>query len=166
MIAAFVAALQLNGARVRNLVFAGRCQIELGDMPDFFTQDYAVVPTTAGENQWLGRVHAGGVHLAHTRGRNGDSRRHQAGRLKPTMRQTHIAGEKLFVDFAGRTGEVVDGFTGEIIPVQIFVAVLGASNFTYAEAVWSQKLPIGSRRMSAPSRISAASPGRQSASRK
>ena len=50
-----------------------------------------------------------------------------AGRLKPTMRQTHIAGEKLFVDFAGRTGEVVDGLTGEVIPVQIFVAVLGAS---------------------------------------
>jgi hypothetical protein len=39
------------------------------------------------------------------------------------MRQTDIAGEKLFVDFAGRTGEVVDGLTGEIIPVQIFVAV-------------------------------------------
>jgi hypothetical protein len=64
-----------------------------------------------------------------------------AGRLKPTMRQTHIAGEKLFVDFAGRVGEVVDGLTGEIIPVQIFVAVLGASSFTYAEAVWNQKLP-------------------------
>src|SRR4029077_20782140 len=64
-----------------------------------------------------------------------------AGRLKPTMRQTHVAGEKLFVDFAGRTGEIVDGLTGEIIPVQIFVAVLGASSFTYAEAVWSQKLP-------------------------
>jgi transposase len=64
-----------------------------------------------------------------------------AGRLKPTMRQTHIAGEKLFVDFAGRTAEVVDGRTGEIIPVQIFVAVLGASSFTYAEAIWSQKLP-------------------------
>ena len=47
------------------------------------------------------------------------------GRLKPTMRQTHIAGEKLFVDFAGRTSEVVDGRIGEIIPVQIFVAVLG-----------------------------------------
>ena len=57
------------------------------------------------------------------------------------MRQTHLAGEKLFVDFAGSTGEVVDGRTGEIIPVQIFVAVLGASSFTYAEAVWSQKLP-------------------------
>src|SRR3984957_1195992 len=64
-----------------------------------------------------------------------------AGRLQPTMRQTHVAGEKLFVDFAGRTAEVVDGLTGEIIPVQIFVAVLGASSFTYAQAVWSQKLP-------------------------
>ena len=57
------------------------------------------------------------------------------GRLKPTMRQTHMTGERLFVDFAGRTGEVVDGLTGEIIPVQIFVVVLGASSFTYAEAV-------------------------------
>ncbi len=47
----------------------------------------------------------------------------------------------MFVDFAGRTGEVVDANTGEIIPVQIFVAMLGASSFTYAEAVWSQKLP-------------------------
>ena len=64
-----------------------------------------------------------------------------AGRLKPTMRQIHLAGDKLFVDFAGRTGEVIDAGTGEIIPVQIFVAVLGASSFTYAEAVWSQKLP-------------------------
>ena len=57
------------------------------------------------------------------------------------MRQAHLAGEKLFVDFAGRTAEVIDGLTGQIIPVQIFVAVLGASSFTYAEAVWSQKLP-------------------------
>jgi transposase len=63
------------------------------------------------------------------------------GRLKPTMRQVHVAGEKLFVDFAGRTAEVIDAGTGEIIPVQIFVATLGASSFTYAEAVWSQKLP-------------------------
>src|SRR5262249_50645874 len=54
-----------------------------------------------------------------------------AGRLKPTMRQTHLAGE------------VVDGLSGEIIPAQIFVAVLGASSFTYAEAVWSQKLRDG-----------------------
>ena len=64
-----------------------------------------------------------------------------AGRLKSTMRQTHIAGEKLFVDFADRTGEVVDGRTAEIIAVQIFIAVLGASSFTHAEGAWSQKLP-------------------------
>src|ERR1700757_1722374 len=64
-----------------------------------------------------------------------------AGRLKPTMRQVHVAGEKLFVDFAGRTGEVIDAGSGEVISVQIFVAVLGASSLTYAEATWSQKLP-------------------------
>src|ERR1700675_1635386 len=70
-----------------------------------------------------------------------DLNRGWAGRLKPTMRQVHVAGEKLFVDFAGRTAEVVDANTGEIIPVQIFVATLGASSCTYAEAPWSQKLP-------------------------
>src|SRR5205814_2539082 len=86
-----------------------------------------------------------------------------AGRLKPTMRQTHLAGEKLFVDFAGRTGEVVDGLTGEIIPVQIFVAVLGASSFTYAEAVWSQKLPDWIAAHVHALLISAASPARRSA---
>jgi transposase len=64
-----------------------------------------------------------------------------AGRLKPTMRQVHVAGERMFVDFAGRTAEVVDASTGEIVVVQIFVAVFGASGFTYAAAVWSQKLP-------------------------
>ena len=64
-----------------------------------------------------------------------------AGRLKPTMRQIHIAGERMFVDFAGRTAEVIDARTGEIVLVQIFVAVLGASSFTYAQATWSQKLP-------------------------
>jgi len=57
------------------------------------------------------------------------------------MRQVHVAGEKLFVDFAGRTGEVIDAGSGEAISVQIFVAVLGASSLTYAEATWSQKLP-------------------------
>ena len=63
------------------------------------------------------------------------------GRLKPTLRQIHVAGEKLFVDFAGRTAEVIDSLSGEIVTVQIFVATLGASSFTYAEAVWSQALP-------------------------
>lgn len=68
------------------------------------------------------------------------------GRLKPTLRQVHVAGEKLFVDYAGRTMEVVDVTTGEVCVAQIFVAVLGASNYTYAEATFTQSLPdwIGS----------------------
>jgi len=64
-----------------------------------------------------------------------------AGRLKPTLRQVHVAGEKLFVDYSGHTMEVIDGLTGEVIPTQIFVAVLGASNYTYAEATFTQRLP-------------------------
>ncbi len=53
-----------------------------------------------------------------------------AGRLKPTLRQVHVAGEKLFVDYAGRTMEVIHGATGEVRTAQIFVAVLGASSYT------------------------------------
>lgn len=68
------------------------------------------------------------------------------GKLDLVMRQNHVAGEKLFVDYAGQTVPVVDRSTGEVRQAQIFVAVLGASNYTYAEATWSQKLPdwIGS----------------------
>lgn len=63
-----------------------------------------------------------------------------AGRLDLVMRQHHRAGEKLFVDYAGPTVEVVDRATGEIRAAQIFVATLGASNYTYAEATWTQSL--------------------------
>jgi transposase len=63
------------------------------------------------------------------------------GRLSPTMRQAHPAGERLFVDYAGQTVEVVDGRTGEVRQAQIFVATLGASSYTYAEATWTQALP-------------------------
>lgn len=59
---------------------------------------------------------------------------------KRSMRQSHKAGEKLFVDYAGKTVPVVMHDTGEIREAQIFVAVLGASNLTYAEATWSQQL--------------------------
>lgn len=62
-------------------------------------------------------------------------------RLSPTMRQIHPAGERLFVDYAGQTVEVIDGTTGEVHEAQIFVAVLGASNYTYVEATWTQTLP-------------------------
>ena len=49
-----------------------------------------------------------------------------------SMRQVHIAGEKLFVDYAGSTVPIIDATTGEITQAQIFVATLGASNYTYA----------------------------------
>jgi transposase len=62
------------------------------------------------------------------------------GRLSPTMRQVHVAGERMFVDYAGKTLEVVDGTTGEVCTCQLFVAVLGASNYTYAEATFTQGL--------------------------
>jgi transposase len=62
------------------------------------------------------------------------------------MRQSHRAGEKLFVDDAGQGIPVINSHSGEVHEVAIFVAVLGASNYTYAEATWSQSLPdwIGS----------------------
>jgi len=61
--------------------------------------------------------------------------------LKSYMRVTHVAGERVFVDYAGPTMPVIDIVTGEIRRAQIFVGVLGASNYTYAEAHWSQQLP-------------------------
>ena len=72
--------------------------------------------------------------------------RQWVGRLSVSMRQTHAPGEKLFVDYAGPTVPIVDPMTGEIRQAAIFVAVLGASNYAYCEATWSQSLPdwIGS----------------------
>src|SRR5574341_199504 len=58
-----------------------------------------------------------------------------------TMRQEHLAGEKLFVDYAGKKPHIVDPATGERIEVELFVAVLGASNYTYAEATLTQRGP-------------------------
>ena len=63
------------------------------------------------------------------------------GRLDIVMRQSHRAGEKLFVDYAGNTAGVIERTTGAVRQAQVFVAVLGASNYTYAEATWSQQLP-------------------------
>jgi transposase len=63
------------------------------------------------------------------------------GRLSPTMRQSHPAGERMFVDYAGQTVDVIDPRSGEIRAAQIFVAAMGASNYTYAEATWTQSLP-------------------------
>ena len=67
-------------------------------------------------------------------------------RQKRSLRQVHRAGEKLFIDYCGPTMAVIDASSGEQRSAQIFVAVLGASSYTYAEATWSQSLPdwIGS----------------------
>ena len=61
-------------------------------------------------------------------------------RLSPTMRQVHVAGERMFVDYAGSKLELVDETTGEVCACELFVAVLGASNYTYAEATYTQGL--------------------------
>ena len=69
-----------------------------------------------------------------------------ASKLNLVMRQTHRAGEKLFVDYAGQGIPIINGQTGEVQEAALFIAVLGASNYTYAEATWTQSLPdwIGS----------------------
>ena len=62
-------------------------------------------------------------------------------RLRPSMRQVHRAGEKTFIDYSGTRPVVVDRHTGEVRPVELFVAVLWASSFTYAEVTATQQLP-------------------------
>jgi transposase len=57
-----------------------------------------------------------------------------------TMRQVHKAGDKLFVDYSGKQPRVIDPSTGEAVPVELFVGVLGASSFTFAEATATQKI--------------------------
>ena len=61
-------------------------------------------------------------------------------KLDLSMRQEHKAGEKLFVDYCGQTVPVKDPRTGQSRGAEIFVAVLGASNYSYAEATWTQEL--------------------------
>ncbi len=62
-------------------------------------------------------------------------------RLTPVMRQHHAAGDKVFVDYSGKKVGIVDPATGIVREAEIFVAVLGASSLTYAEATWTQALP-------------------------
>jgi transposase len=61
-------------------------------------------------------------------------------RVEPVMRQVHKMGEKCFVDYAGPKFKITDRATGEIREAELFVAVLGGSNFTYAEATWTQEI--------------------------
>ncbi len=66
--------------------------------------------------------------------------RQWAGKLPISMRQSHVAGQKTFIDYSGDKISIVDRMTGEILGAEIFIAVLGASSFTYAEATWTQTL--------------------------
>ena len=59
--------------------------------------------------------------------------------LEVSMRQTHVPGEKLFVDYSGTRMPVVDPKTGELRWAELFIAVFGASNYTFAEATWTQQ---------------------------
>lgn len=61
-------------------------------------------------------------------------------RQRLSMRQTHLAGDKAFVDYSGKKPHIVDALTGEFIEVELFVAVLGASSYTFAEATYTQQL--------------------------
>lgn len=64
------------------------------------------------------------------------------GRLPVTMRQTHLGGDRMFVDYAGDTiPVVVDRLTGEIREAHLFVAVMGASSFSFAWPTWTETLP-------------------------
>ena len=62
------------------------------------------------------------------------------GKRDLVMRQHHLAGEKLFVDFSGTTIPIVDRRTGDISKAEVFVAVMGASNYTFVMALNSQKI--------------------------
>ena len=57
--------------------------------------------------------------------------------LKRSMRQVHRAGDKLFIDYSGQRLPIIDAASGEIRRAELFIAVLGASNYTYAEASWT-----------------------------
>jgi transposase len=67
-----------------------------------------------------------------------DQYRRWLARQELVLRQDHLPGDKLFVDYAGQTVPIVDRHTGEIRAAQIFVAVLGCSNLSHAEATWTQ----------------------------
>ena len=60
-------------------------------------------------------------------------------KINPSMKMVHLSGEKLFVDYSGLTMPIVNQRTGEIVKAQIFVAVLGASGYTFVHATYSQK---------------------------
>jgi len=89
-------------------------------------------------------------HTIHTHGygylRFCDLLRGLQRRPSPTMRQDHVAGDNVLVDYSGKQVGIIDARTGVIRQAKIFVGVLGVPGFTFAEASWTQSLPdwIGS----------------------
>lgn len=69
-----------------------------------------------------------------------DQYRHWLARQEIVLRQEHLPGDKGFVDYAGQTVPLVDRLTGEVRQAQVFITVLGCSNYTFAEATWTQAL--------------------------
>ena len=80
-------------------------------------------------------------------------------RLSPTMRQHHVAGDKVFVYYSGKTVPIVDRVSGEIRPAQIFVAVLAPRTTPMPRRAGHRRCPTGSARMSACSLFSRVIPG-------
>ena len=83
--------------------------------------------------------------------------RQWTGKLDVCLRQTHRAGEKLFVDYAGQTIPVTDPVSGQIREASLFIAALGASSYTFAWASFSRTFPPGSKAISGRLPSSAAS---------
>ncbi len=109
-------------------------------MPDFAE----VKRELAGKGVTLGLLHAEyvddfGEDVAYSYTRFCELfRAHEKSTSSPSMRQRHVAGEKVYVDWAGVTVPIIDRATGEIIDAQIYVAAMGASSFTHARAYRSQ----------------------------
>src|SRR5690606_16988375 len=70
-----------------------------------------------------------------------DQYRRWLARQDVVLRQEHLPGDKAFVDYAGQTVPITDRLTGEVRHAQVFIAVLGCSNYSFAEATWTQTLP-------------------------
>jgi transposase len=116
-----------------------RYRQELGPLPDFATMHLELkkphVTLALLWEEYLA-VHPEGYRYSQFC----EHYRRWARKLNPTMRQNHRAGHRTFVDYSGGTIDVVDPRTGERTPYELFLAVLGASSFTYAEPQANQSL--------------------------
>lgn len=128
-------------ARLEALLFPARTPPARFAEPDYF-QVHQELKTKGVTLQllWAEYVERHG-DKAYRYSRFCDHYRHWRDRQRRSMRQVHRAGEKVFIDYCGPTVPVVDRSTGEVRRAQVFVAVLGASSYTFAEATWSQSLP-------------------------